>query len=174
MRRNTVFLTRTALLLALALVMPLIGLPQPVTGVAVNTILYLATVVVGPLGGIIIGCFTPWVALLRGILPPPLLIAAPCIMLGNIMLVLCFHYLRKKNIILGAFLAALAKFFIFLLLGKFIFNTFLHFSPQLLLKVSTILGLPQLFTSLLAAFLSIVLLSLLPRKYFWKNGRKYY
>jgi len=174
MRNNLQFLTRAALLLALAVVFPLVGLPQPITGIAVNTILYLATALVSPLAGIIIGCLTPWVALLRGVLPPPLLIAAPFIMLGNIVLVLAFHYLRQKHIFLGIAGASLAKFFLLLLGAKFFLGYLLHLPAAVLHKTTLILGLPQFFTALAAGILVSLILQCLPGKYLWENQRRYY
>ncbi|MBA7583593.1 hypothetical protein ES708_25539 [subsurface metagenome] len=60
------------LLLAVALVVQMGGFPQPITGPLVNTILYLAALLVGSWSGIIIGICTPVMAFMRGILPPPL------------------------------------------------------------------------------------------------------
>lgn len=55
MRRNTRFLTTTALLLALTVVVQMVGLPQPVTGPLVNAMLFLATFTVGIWGSVVIG-----------------------------------------------------------------------------------------------------------------------
>lgn len=174
MRNSTRFLTRSALLLALAAVFPLIGLPQLITGVAVNTILYLASAVVGPEGGIIIGCLIPWLALLRGVLPPPLLVAAPFIIIGNLILVLVFHHLRRRNLLLGVFSAALAKFIFFLFSTKVILTSFFHLPNNVLQKVVMLLGLPQLFTALGAGILIVFILQIIPGKYLWENQRNSY
>ena len=80
---NVKWLARTAILLALTLAFQMIGLPQPVTGPAVNAMLLISGTYVGALGGIIIGLLTPLIAFARGILPPPLAPMIPFIMLGN-------------------------------------------------------------------------------------------
>ncbi|HHW73729.1 MAG TPA: ECF transporter S component [Firmicutes bacterium] len=83
-------LTRLALLLALTLSVQSLRLPTPVTGPLVNLMLILSTAVIGTAGGVSIGLFTPWAALLLGIIPPPLAPAIPFIMLGNGLY--CFSY----------------------------------------------------------------------------------
>jgi len=55
------FITRTGILLAVALVVQMGGLPQPITGPLINTVLYLAALLVGSWSGIIIGI---WVMVL--------------------------------------------------------------------------------------------------------------
>jgi len=169
MRNGTQFLTRSALLLALASVGPLLGLPQFITGVAVTTVLYVSAAVVGPVGGIIIGCLTPWLAALRGILPPPLVVAAPFIMLGNIVLVLLFHYFRRKIFLVGIIAASLAKFAVIFLGAQVIIPFFWSLEPQVVANISKILGLPQLITALASGLLTFFILQAIPAKYFWEN-----
>lgn len=155
-RNSTQLMTRTAFLLALAAICPLLGLPQFITGVAVNVVLYISTFLVGPIGGIIIGCLIPWVAALRGILPPPLVIAAPFIMLGNIALVLVFHYFRYRIPLVGIIGAALVKFAIIILGARVIIPQFIHVAPGVAAKVAAILGIAQIFTALAAGFLALI------------------
>ena len=66
------FITRTGILLAVALVVQMGGFPQSITGPIINTVLYLSVLLVGSWSGIIIGICTPVIAFMRGILPPPL------------------------------------------------------------------------------------------------------
>lgn len=174
MGKNTIFLTRSAFLLALAAIFPLLGLPQPVTGVAVNTILYVSAAVVGPAGGIIIGCITPWLASLRGVLPPPLIVAAPFIMLGNVGLVLFFHYFRNRVPLIGILGASLVKFSIIILGARLVIPQFFHLSPAVVVKAATLLGLTQLFTALGAGVLTWIILQAIPGKYLWENVQRNY
>ena len=67
MKFNTRMLTTTALLLALALAVQQFKI-QWLTGPGVNAILILATGYIGALSGIIIGIFTPLLALIMGIM----------------------------------------------------------------------------------------------------------
>jgi hypothetical protein len=72
MTRNVKYLTLTAVLLALTAAIQMAGLPQPITGPAVNAMLMLTTLVVGMAGGVAVGALTPGIAFLRGILAPRL------------------------------------------------------------------------------------------------------
>ena len=88
-------LTRTAVLLALALVFQIgfTQFAQPAVGPLVNMTLLVAAVVVGSIPAIIIGCLTPLMAFLLGIMP--LLPLVPFIMLGNAILIVSFNWTRK-------------------------------------------------------------------------------
>lgn len=174
MRNSTLLLTRSGLLLALVSIFPLLALPQPITGVAVNVVLYIASALVGPIGGIIIGCLTPWLAALRGVLPPPLIVAAPFIMLGNIILVLTFNYFRNRNPLVGIISAALAKFTVIIVGAQIIIPQFLQLPPPVAVKVTAILGLPQIFTALGGGLLALIILQAIPGKYLWENVQRNY
>lgn len=76
-------LTRTALLLALTLAVQGLRMPPVFTGPIVNFMLILTTALVGIGRGTLIGLFTPWIALITGIIPAPLAPAIPFIMTGN-------------------------------------------------------------------------------------------
>jgi len=87
--------TRTAILLALTLAFQMLKLPQPMTGPAVNAMLFISTAAVGIWGGVIIGALTPWIAFINGILNPVLAPAIPFIMLGNAVLCIVFGLVKK-------------------------------------------------------------------------------
>lgn len=105
----TSWLARTALLLAFTVAIQMPGLPQPVTGPAVNAMLLLAAGVVSPASGVLVGVFTPIIALYRGILPPPLA-PMPFIGLGNAVFVMVFAWLHRRWGFVGVLIAAVAKF----------------------------------------------------------------
>ena len=134
------FITRTGILLAVALVVQMGGFPQPITGPLINTVLYLAALLVGSWGGIIIGVCTPVIAFMRGILPAPLGPMIPFIALGNGVLVVVFSLLKGKNKIFGIIIASLAKYLILFTAVSFIVDV-----PD---KIAQIMSLPQLFTAL--------------------------
>ena len=134
------FITRTGILLAVALVVQMGGFPQPITGPLINTVLYLAALLVGSWGGIIIGVCTPVIAFMRGILPAPLGPMIPFIALGNGVLVIVFSLLKGKNKIFGIIIASLAKYLILFTAVSFIVDV-----PD---KIAQIMSLPQLFTAL--------------------------
>jgi len=64
MNKQLKFVTYGAVLLALAAVFPLLRLPQYLTGSVVNFVLLIACHVLGVWGGVVIGCLTPWIALI--------------------------------------------------------------------------------------------------------------
>ncbi len=76
-------MTRTALLLALTMVVQSLRLQATITGPLVNFMLIFSTLLVGTFGGVFIGSVTPWIALTVGILNAALAPAVPFIMLGN-------------------------------------------------------------------------------------------
>ncbi|SDL29744.1 hypothetical protein SAMN04488692_10384 [Halarsenatibacter silvermanii] len=147
-------------MLTLALVFQMSGLPQPVTGPAINTILFVAVMMLGSAAGILIGILTPLVAFLRGILPPLLAPMIPFIAIGNAVLVLVYALLSRmlavkpksgftfKNIAAVA-AGAGAKFLI--LAGAV---SFLVEVPPAMARMMTI---PQLYTALAGGFLAVLL-----------------
>ncbi|NLZ27411.1 MAG: ECF transporter S component [Firmicutes bacterium] len=105
------FITRTAILLALTLALQWLRLPTIFTGPLVNFMLIISTALLGIWGGTLIGLFTPWIALLAGIIPAPLAPAIPFIMLGNTVYCLIFgigfRYMRWggwAGLVVGALL----------------------------------------------------------------------
>ena len=142
------FITRTGILLAVALVVQMGGFPQPVTGPLINTILYLAALLVGSWSGIIIGLCTPVIAFMRGILPAPLGPMIPFIALGNGVLVIVFSLLKGKNKILGIIIASLVKYLILFTAVSYIVDV-----PD---KIAKVMSLPQLFTALSGGAIAIL------------------
>ncbi len=145
---TTRWITRSAILLALTLAFQMIGLPQPVTGPAVNAMLILSALLAGPASGVIIGCLTPIIAWQRGILPPPLGPMIPFIALGNAVLVILFALLRKRHPVLGVAAGAVAKFAI------------LAAAVQLVVSVpppiAAAMGFPQLITALAGGAIALL------------------
>ena len=142
------FLTRTAVLLAVALVFQMGGLPQPLTGPLVNMVLYLAAILIGIWSGIFIGIFTPVIAFVRGILPPPLAPMIPFIALGNGVLVILFAIIKKKNIYLAIGIASLIKFLILASAVRFLVAV-----PD---PVAQMMTFPQLLTALGGGVLALL------------------
>jgi hypothetical protein len=98
------------LLLALALLIPALGLSQPITGPLVNALLLITVETLGLWPAIGLGMVTPLGGLLHGVLPLPLAVMIPFIMLGNATLVGAYSALRGRNRWLALAVAALAKF----------------------------------------------------------------
>jgi hypothetical protein len=150
------WLTRTAVLLALTLALQMMGLPQPFTGPAVNAMLLISGIFVGATSGILIGLLTPWIAFMRGILPPPLGPMIPFIMLGNGVLVALFTWIRRLTAdrgkivgsVVGLLLGALGKFLILSSAVKFVVEV-----PP---KIAQAMQIPQLITALTGGVVALV------------------
>ncbi len=150
-RRNvtmTRWVTRTAILLALTLAFQLIGLPQPVTGPAVNAMLILSALLAGPSSGVVIGCLTPIIAWQRGILPAPLGPMIPFIALGNAVLVLLFALLKRRQPYLAIGVAAVAKYAVLATAVRLIVTV-----PP---PVAAAMGIPQLITALAGGVIALL------------------
>lgn len=148
---KTNILTRTALLLALAIAVQQFKI-QWLTGPAINAILIMAVGYAGIYSGVLLGILTPILAFTQGIMP--LMIVVPFIMGGNVLYCLGYYLLQKKNGLLGICLGALLKFSFFALAVNFIIEV-----PP---KVSYALGVPQLITALTGGVIAWVILRYLP------------
>ena len=145
------WITRTAILLAVALVFQLGGFPQPISGPVVNTVLYLAAMIVGMSSGIVIGIFTPLVAFMTGIMGFPPMI--PFIAAGNALLVIVFVLLKKYHHILGIVAASFFKFILLAASIRLLANFFLENVPEPIIQA---MSLPQLFTALAGGVLALI------------------
>ena len=154
-------LTKLAILLGLTLTVQMLGLPQPVTGPAVNGMLILSTLAIGPLGAALIGMLTPVLAFTRGILALPLGPAIPFIIAANWAYVLIFAGLQKVNKIVALGVGAVVKFLVLAVAVRF----FLAVPPP----VAKALQLPQLFTAVLGGLVALFVWKALV-KTGWQRG----
>jgi len=142
-------------LLAIALVFQMGGFPQFITGPLVNTVLYLAAMIVGWQGGLIIGIFTPVIAAMRGILPPPLAPLIPFIALGNAILVILFFLLKSKNKIAGIIIASVTKFLVLV--------SAVNLLVQVPPAIAQMMSFPQLVSALVGGFIALLVINIFKR-----------
>lgn len=154
--RNVLFITRTAILMALTLVIQMMGMPQYATGPLVNTMLYIASVFVGILGGVAIGLITPVIAFWRGILPAPLGPMIPFIALGNVVLVVVYGLVEKRNKYVAVVAASIIKYLVLAGAVRFVVAV-----PP---KIAQMMQLPQLITALAGGAIAILLSEILIRR----------
>ncbi len=175
---RTKTITRLVILISLTLAIEMVGLPQPITGPLVNTMLLLTTLLLNVTAGIVLGIITPLTAVIRGQLPPVFLPMVPFIVAANILLVSIFGILIKTfkttklhnktpllspahwiGLLAGStvkflFLYYSAKTLVPLMFGK-------NFSPQFL----AMMALPQFITAVIggafAFFLAGILIKIL-------------
>jgi hypothetical protein len=155
-RKPVRWITRTALLLAVALVVQNLRLGGPygqlITGSIVNAVLVLAVSMVDIWAGVAIGLLTPWIALITGIMGLPFMV--PFIMAANSTLAIVYGLLRRRNSLLAAILGAVAKYGFFLLTTNYLLSLF---GKQLPPPAVAAFGVTQLGTALIGALLALAI-----------------
>lgn len=155
-RKPVRWITRTALLLAVALVVQNLRLGGPygqlITGSIVNAVLVLAVSMVDIWAGVAIGLLTPWIALITGIMGLPFMV--PFIMAANSTLAIVYGLLRRRNSLLAAILGAVAKYGFFLLTTNYLLGLF---GKQLPPPAVAAFGVTQLGTALIGALLALAI-----------------
>lgn len=166
MNSNTRFITRTAILIALTVVIQMIGRFLPpssnvfVVGPLVNACLIVATAFVGLWSGIIIAVLSPFTSLINNhaAIAPILFLFSPFIAIGNAVLVAAYYALKKKNQIAALIVGAVLKF-AFLLGAMKIFAS-VRVVPA---PVIALFGNIQLITALLGGAVALVLIKALEK-----------
>ncbi|HHV74944.1 MAG TPA: ECF transporter S component [Thermoanaerobacterium sp.] len=148
------FITRTAILLAITIIVQFIKMPQLITGSIVNAMLIISAYFVGIWSGVSIGLLTPIIAFLVGLMGFPILI--PFIMIGNTLYVVLFK--TVKNNIIGMIAGAVVKFLWLAASVKYILAWFNVNVPQ---KIVAAFTFPQLATAIIGGILSIFLIFIL-------------
>lgn len=96
-------------MLALALALQNLRLPNLVTGALVNAIFTVTLAVAGLRSALLLAGLTPVGAFLTGHLPPPLILLTPVIIPGNIVYVIITGVLRERTLAGETIAAASAK-----------------------------------------------------------------
>ncbi|MBB6218563.1 hypothetical protein HNQ80_004737 [Anaerosolibacter carboniphilus] len=146
MNQGTQKITRIGILLALTLAIQLMTLPQLITGTAINAMLLISASTVGVVPAMMIGCITPIVALMVGIMKTPMAPVIPFIIGANAALVLVYGYIQNRNKYMAIILAAAGKFLVLWAAVKWILISMLP--GPLWEKVAITFGITQLFTAL--------------------------
>jgi len=163
-RRSISWITRTAVLLALLIVIQIFPFPQPfrqfITGPLVNMILLIAAISTGLIGSITLALISPWMAWLvqthaafGNLLP-----VIPYIMIGNAVYVCLFllFRLKKKNVwfdSIGILLGSGAKFIVLYTAVTYIIIKYASIPPM----IAKAMSFPQLITALAGGVLALLL-----------------
>ncbi len=164
---KTFFITRTAILLAMALAVQFTllrlfpGNPMIVyiVGSLLNMIFFISAMSVGILGGAFIGMMTPIVAFLTGHLGFPVLI--PFVAFANIMLIVIFYLITKvlkdnyPMMVASGVIASVVKFAIMMLSAKFILPLISSLPAPAVSKIAAGWSIPQLVTALIGLGLAL-------------------
>lgn len=180
MRKKLLWITETAVLLALLVALQVVTKPlgQLVTGSFVNCVLAIAVLVAGLFSGIAVAVISPVLAYLLGIAPQ--IITVPAIMVGNTVFVVLLHFIAggdSKNIlrkVLAWLTAAAAKFAaLYMIVVWLICDVFAQrlmgngvtasalLQPPMLKALPTMFSWPQLFTALIGGGAALLMVSVL-------------
>lgn len=156
MKKKTLWLTETAMLIALLIVLQAVtkSWGQIVTGSFVNTVLALSVLTVGLWSGVTVAALSPFFAFMLGI-GPQLIAIVPAIAVGNIALVVVLwtltkgRKLRQWKTVMAWAAAAVCKFLTLYLLAVQVLCRVLPLKAPQVATFSTMFSWPQLITALI-------------------------
>jgi hypothetical protein len=165
-KENALVLAQFVALFSIAVTAPFVRV-QPITGSIVNATLFLAVMLLGFRKAVLISTVPSLISLTSGLMPLTFAPLIPYIMVGNIILILTFDYLRH-NYWIGATAACLLKFIF--LLG--ISNIYIHslVDAKLVSKAETMFGGIQLATAVVGAVIAYYFFKLLKRNAVYTSG----
>ncbi len=167
MKNKTLWLVRTALLIALLVILQAVTKAggQFVTGSCVNAVLAVAVLTCGIASGLTVALLSPFLAFLLGI-GPALIYIVPAIAVGNGVFVLLLHILCKKAIwqqVTGLIAAATAKFATLYLLVSVLLCNILPLKPMQIKTFQAMFSWPQLVTALIGGALALAIVPVIKK-----------
>lgn len=139
-------LAQFGILLSVVVLTPALISHQAITGSVVNAVLFISVIILGIQGAVLIALIPSLIALSVGLLPAIMAPMVPFIMMGNVILILCFSYFNKRGYWLGVISASALKFLFLFIASYIIANLFI--GQDIAIKASTMFGLPQFLTAL--------------------------
>ena len=167
MSKKTLFITRTAAMLALLIVLQAAtkNLGQLVTGSCVNAVLAAATLLGGFASGLIVAVVSPFLAFLLGI-GPKLIEVVPAIAIGNLALVLILWAIKGDgalNRVIKWIAASVGKFLVLYLLVIQLLCRVMTLPEKMTATFSTMFSWPQLVTALIGSGIMLLILPILQK-----------
>ena len=167
MSKKTLFITRTAALLALLIVLQAAtkNLGQFVTGSCVNAVLAAATLLGGFASGLIVAVASPFLAFLLGI-GPKLIEVVPAIAIGNLALVLILWAIKGDgalNRVIKWIAASVGIFLVLYLLVIQLLCRVMTLPEKMTATFSTMFSWPQLVTALIGSGIMLLILPILQK-----------
>ncbi|MDR0314564.1 MAG: ECF transporter S component [Oscillospiraceae bacterium] len=178
--RRTLYITQTAVMLALLIIIQFVTRPfsQLVTGSLVNLILFTSVLVIGLSCGLTISVISPFFAVFFQIGPP--IAVAPFIVIGNIVLVVLVWLIRnfiispdvkRKTIAAAGMTAASVIHMAFLWIGLVtIALPMMGLPGKQSTLISAMMTWPQLITALIGSALAMIIVPPLKKAMKW-NAR---
>lgn len=169
MINRTKFITRTALLLAVAIAFQLLGrvlgpYNNFIVGPVVNAVLIVAAAIAGFWSGVAIAVIAPLVSAFtnKAAIAPLVLAFSPFIILGNVIIVASFHLLKKKGKIAAIAIGAVLKS-AFLYAAISLFTSLVQMQPKVAVSLTNLFSWPQLVTALIGGAIALAVLAALGR-----------
>lgn len=138
-------LTSAGVCLAVVLALQILGLPNPVTGVAVNAVFVFLIHYMGMPAALIVGLLSPVGGLISGHLPAILYPVLPAIIAGNLVFIAFYGMSKERFWLIRYFLPSAAKGGLIYWLGSAII-AWLDIADKAQWLITPILGL-QFFTA---------------------------
>ena len=167
MKKKTLWITQTAIMLALLIVLQWLTKPlgQIVTGSCVNAVLAVAVLLGGLWCGVTVAVVSPFCAFLLGI-GPQLIAIIPAIALGNAVYVLALHFVYKESLAsrIGALLnASLGKFGVLYLVVVELLCRVLPLKQPQIDTFTAMFSAPQLVTALIGGAVALLIVPVLKK-----------
>jgi hypothetical protein len=148
---RTVKLTLTGLCLAVILAIQIAGMPNLLTGIAVNAVFIFIFLYAGLQSAVFICILSPFGGIISGHLPAPMYPLLPVIIVGNLLLVLLYRLLHHKKAFLRVFIPSMAKGLFIYLTGSAVIE-WLEITTKVKWLVLAVIGI-QTFTAIMGVFL---------------------
>lgn len=145
--------------ISLTIMAPFFG-NQFLTGSIVNALLFISATIMGVEYAILLCLIPSLVSIYTGFLPFILAPFIPFIMIGNILLVLVYSFLKQKGFWIGAIFASFVKFIFIGVSGLIMTNSILSGVTK---NVVTIISWPQLATAISGACIAYLFLKIVRR-----------
>ena len=150
-QNKTVKLTLTGLCLAVILAVQIAGMPNLLTGIAVNAVFVFLFLYAGLQSALFICILSPFGGIISGHLPAPMYPLLPVIIVGNLLLVLLYKILHNKKAFLRFFMPSLAKGLFIYLTGSAVIE-WLEITTKIKWLVFAVTGI-QTFTAIMGIIL---------------------
>ena len=166
-KAKVLWITRTAIFIALLIVLQAATAPFGnifITGTIVNLLLIISVMTCGGSSGLIVAVISPVLAKFFGI--GPLWILIPFIAAGNIVLILCWHFIgnrkmgsRHTALFAAMITAAVAKFLVLYIgIVRIVIPLFSGLPEQQAAVISNMFSIPQMITALAGGFIAAMIL----------------
>ena len=172
MNKKTKFVTRTAIFIALLLVLQFstASMGQYVTGSVVNFILIAACLTAGIPSGVVVAFLSPFFAKMFGI-GPALIQIVPAIAVANVVYVLSYGLFgkvkcKKYKYVLWIIFVLAGAFLKYIVLNLLVTKVVLVFSTvpsPMVAKLTAMFGVNQLITALIGGILAMIIVPVVKR-----------